>query len=120
MVKSLLRQRISFSIPFMRAVVTAIQSTPPARLGTITTDLLKTFAPEKLTSTCYMIFPFKAVPCRIVTAVLSKWSSGNAKLWIFGKFPHQEAQVIGIEGKIRIQISDDIKLIELQLAPGRR
>ena len=77
----------------MRAVVTAIQSTPPAGFE-LTAYLLITLAPEKLTSASNVIFTFKVVSGGIVT-VLRKWRSSHAELSIVRKFPEQNSQYSG-------------------------
>ena len=51
----------------------------------IAADVFKTLAPEKLTSARYMVLTFKAVLCRIIATVLSKWRSSNTKLGVFRK-----------------------------------
>ena len=43
----------------------------------ITTNLLKALPPKELTSTGDIVFTFKTILCRIVTAIFRKWSSGN-------------------------------------------
>src|SRR4029077_13009813 len=75
----------------------------------ITTHVLKTLAPEKLTSTGYMLFRSETITGSIVTTILCKRRSRDTQLRIFGKLSNQKLKIIRFERKIRIQITDYFK-----------
>src|SRR4029077_17591117 len=75
----------------------------------ITTHVLKTLAPEKLTSTGYMLFTFETNAGSIVTTILCKRRSRDTQLWIFGKLSNQKLKIIRFERKVGIQITNYFK-----------
>src|SRR5215204_61540 len=82
---------------------------PSRAVRDVAANLLEAFTTEKLTSARDMIDPFKAIRGRIIS-VFNEWGSCYTEPRIRCELPHEKVKIIWFEGKIAIEISNDLKL----------